>query len=419
MATKKKTSATKRKKSNTSAISVDKITSVAMIILHIVAFIGLLAISYALYYFRNSPPTTVATGYVDSLAYAPDETYAIELQYFTNESNNGLRAYEVKFNYYTDIAIPNTDTEKEQIKVDANYNADAILSSVFKTIYSSGVQLLGDDISFGVSTSTTFSEVQAQIQLNNPYYFNSTNGVSYGAINKLDYKDNWIVDFGKGKLGKITQDKPVEKTGQFLWVSTTIRLDVNKFIRDVFDSINALSFGKQVLMFDLSDYFTFQYFSTEDLKFHSPSSDDVDLYVNILVNKDKNGMIDASQSLFGIVRDDAEWSYTGIQSSDYWKTHTEISLSDADFDLNENNELKLKNDAIEYFTNFDSETLNITIYINLANTNAVGFAKNAFGDLQIDSIVVTASFDAEFSYYELPENCVITSNDSVNLEVIV
>ena len=409
--------AKKRGRPSKKRLTAERVSSIALIFLYIFSFISICLIGYAVYYFKNAHPTTVTTGYVDSLAYAQEETYPIELQYFSNDANNGLRVLEYRFNYYTDISIPSTDSEKDAIKNESGGDTDKLLEKIFKTVYSSGVQMISDDIAFELKDDTYFSSVIFYEVPKNPYYFNTTNGTSYGAINELDYKDSWIIDFGEGKLGKIKQDKESTVLGQFLWVTRYMRADVNLLMHDLYNSIQALDYGKQVLMFDLSDYLTFQYFSTEDLQFHTPSATDMDLYVNILVNKDKNGMVNAKQSLFSIVRDNPNWSYDNVNADDYWTTHTEISLTQADFDI-VNNELKLKQDAIKYYSSFDAESIDLTIYIDLTKTEATGLASDAFGSLKVDKIIVTSNYSTTFTYYNLPQNCIIVSGNNVALEVV-
>ena len=127
-------------------------------------------------------------------------------------------------------------------------------------------------------------------------------------------------------------------------------------------------------------------------------------------------MINSSQSLFGIVSDDANWTYDGVVASDYWTTHTSINLTQEDFDL-QDNLLTLKADAIKYFSSFDADTLDLIINIDLSKTQATGFSKNAFGDLSINKIIVSSVVEKTFTYYSAP--CQIIATENVTLEVVV
>lgn len=423
---KKKTSTTK-KKSNTVTQSngLKKVIAccVVFVLILVLAFVGV--IGYTLYYVYNNPPTTVAVGNVDSLAYDPNGRYFIELKMFTNEKNNGRFAYEYKMNFYTDTTIPTTDSGKQNI-IDQNTNEDGqidkdgIIKDVFKTVYSQGVQFL-DKVEFeGVASVSGLLTTQSYVYPKDAYYYNTDDDTSYTAIQALDYLDKWIVDFGEGNLGRISQDKGFVNVGSldvlFLSVNFQTRYDVNLLMQDIYNSAQSLDYGKQVLMFDLSDYFTFEYFSTDDLQFHTPTTDEQHLYVNVLVDKSENGIISAEQSQFGLIAGDPNWSYSGVEPENYYTSHTAINLTQADFDI-QNGLLVLKQSAVEYFSSFDPETIDLNINIDLTQTEGSGFARNAFGDLLVDHIIITSSYPTTFTYYTAP--CEIVANDNVSLEVVV
>ena len=397
----------------------DKITAIVMTFIYILAVVSVGVIGYSLYYFLNDPPETTTTGYVDSLTYAPDETYPIEVSVYSNDKHNGIKVSELRLNYYTDTDIPTSDADIDNIKQDNNYNNSEILEDLFKVIYSSGIQFV-DEVKFN-KVEQTGGWFEAAMYWNmepeNAFFYNTTNGTSYDAINELDYLDKWIIDFGEGVLGRIEQDKGNVVVDKVVWSLRYMRYDIMLFIQDVFQSVESLDYGKQVLMFDLSDYFTFRIFSTEDMKFHVPETDDLNLFVNILVNKSENGMINSSQSLFGCVSNNSNWSYDHVDSEDYWTSHTAINLSQADFAVSDSL-LSLDSSAIDYYSTFDPEILDITVYIDLTQTTGTGVTLDAFGDLLVDRIVVSSNYPTTFTYYNLPENCVIVANDNVTLEVI-
>lgn len=395
--------------------------SFLLVLLFLLVFASIGTIAYSVYYFNNNPPTTNATGYVDSLSYAPEQTYAIEINYFENIKANGVQALEYRWNYYTDTLIPTTETgiqtAKDNATIGNKLDKNKLFDNLFKVIYSSGMQMI-DDIKFNLlryqQPALIFGDFRYCTQPVNPYYYNTTNDTSYTGINNLDYTDNWIIDFGSGTLGRIVQDKEQVLLNEHPFGNSYYRMDVNKFMRDVFECVKSLKYGKQVLMFDLSDYFVFEFFSTDDLKFHRPETDEQNLYINILVNKSENGMIDKSQSLFKIVKGNPDWNNSGLENSDYWKSHQEITLLESNFVVTDNL-LLLKPEALKYLKSFDN--IDICIEIDLARVNANGFAKNAFEDLNVIKIYVYSNVYETFTYYFAP--CEIETNEKVTLEVIV
>lgn len=422
---KKKTSSKNKANAVTQSNGLKKVIACCIVFVLILVLASVGVIGYTLYYVYNNPPTTVAVGNVDSLAYDPDGRYFIELKMFTNEKNNGCFAYEYKMNFYTDTAIPTTDSGKQNI-IDQNTNedgqidTDGILGDVFKTVYSQGVQFL-DKVEFGSVASTAgLLATESYVYPKDAYYYNTDDDTSYTAIQALDYLDKWIIDFGEGNLGRIKQDKGFVSIGSanalILSIDFRLRYDVNLLMQDIYNSAASLDYGKQVLMFDLSDYFTFEYFSTDDLQFHTPATDEQHLYVNVLVDKSENGIISAEQSQFGLIAGDSNWSYSGVEPENYYTSHVSINLTQADFDI-QNGLLVLNQNAIEYFSRFDPETIDLNINIDLTQTEGTGFAHNAFGDLSVDHIIVTSTYPTTFTYYTAP--CEIVANDNVTLEVVV
>lgn len=392
-----------------------KALTVFIAILFVLMFASLASIAYAFYYFNNDPPTSVIVGKVDALAYDKEENYPIEIQLYTNTKGNGKYAYEYKTNYYTDTEIPEQTTLT---------NADKIIAECFKTVYSQGVQFIDEAVftynkkttGLGIHSAGFGFRIDRYLIPKNAFFYNTSNGVSFEATNNLDYLDNWIIDFGANSLGMITQDKGFTFDHSFLWNHYYYHIDIYNLIFDIYSTVDSLDYGKQVIAFDLSDYLTFEFFDVNDLKFHTPQSDQQHLYVNVLVNKSENGLVDASQSLFKSVQGDSNWNYTGIQSTEYWTSHTVISLTEADFVLDNNNLLSLNPKALAYYKLFYD--LDIEVNINVENTSGVGFARNAFDTLAINRIIIVSSYTTIWKHYnDLP--CAIITDSNVTLEVIV
>lgn len=424
MATKKKTTA-KRSSASAQYVGLKKALSVLLVIILVLDFFAVGLIGYTIYYYHHNPPTTTAVGKVDALAYDAEGKYAMELNLYTNEKKNGVEVSEFRVNYYIDTQIPTSETGKAEITANntdsvGNVSSSGIIADCFKDTYTQGVQFVGEP---------NFTQAQAfdlwgwrfngVINLENANYYNTSNGTSYTAINKLDYLDKWIIDFGENTLGRITQDKGYEFVANgYFGFSYYLHKDVNVLVRDIFKSAESLENGKKVLVFDLSDYLTFEYFSTDDYKFHTPDTTDQHLYVNVLVNKSENGMVNAEQSMFGLVDDNAEWTFDGVVAEDYWTSHTEINLTENDFVVNSTtNEMTLKSGAIAYYSQFDAQALDLTINIDLSKTTGAGLSKNAFGGLQVDRIIVTATEATLFTYYANLADSII-SDSNVSLEVI-
>lgn len=401
-----------------------KALSVLLVILLILDFFAVGIIGYTIYYYKHNPPTTTAVGKVDALTYDPEGKYAMELNIFSNDKKNGVEVNEFRVNYYIDTLIPTTETAKATVTTNntdssGKVSSTGIIADCFKDTYTQGIQFLGEPQFNVVQTEEgLLGRYNLQVYPQNASFYNTTNGTSYTAINALDYLDKWIIDFGENQLGRVTQDIGFEfyRNG-YLWVTYYLHKDVNLMMQDIFASAKSLDYGKKVLVFDLSDYLTFEYFSTDDYKFHKPATTDQHLFINILVNKSENGMVNSEQSMFKLVAGKSGWTYDGVVAEDYWTTHAEINLTEADFDVDSaTNVMTLKSSAIKYYSAFDEEVLDITINIDLSKTAGTGFAKNTFGKLKVDKIIITADTATTFTYFDnLP--CSISAGSNVTLEV--
>jgi len=422
---KKRRSSASTRQSATQFSTAKRILSVFFVILLVLDVFAVGLIGYTIYYYRHNPPTTTAVGKVDTLVYDVEQKYAIELNLYTNDKQNGIEVKEFRVNYYIDTLIPTSETGKSEMTANntdsvGNVSNSGIIADCFKDTYTQGVQFIGKSI-FEQEQSFDLLGWRYNIMLApvNANFYNTSNGTSYKAINELDYLDKWIIDFGENNLGRITQDKGYEFISEgYLWLKYYLHKDINVLIRDIFRSAESLEYGKKVLVFDLSDYLTFEYFSTDDYKFHVPSTTDQHLYINVLVNKSENGMINAEQSMFGLVNNNSDWSYDGVVAEDYWTSHTGINLTEADFDVNSTTkEMTLKSSAIKYYSQFDANTLDLTINIDLSKTTGTGLSKNAFGDLKVDRIIVSSDSASTFTYYaNLADSIIADSN--VTLEVV-
>lgn len=405
------TSPKPKKKSGSMSI-MERATSVFVIILYILAIISLGIIGYSYYYYRHFAPITTATAYSDSLTYAEDEKYAFEVQLFDNSKKNGVLAYEFRANYYTDTLLPDTATAP-----DADATQDEIIQKFFKTIYSTGMQFI-NEVNFVEHHKWNFTDTDFWYEPEGAYYYNASYDTGFSATNKLDKADKWVIDFGENRLGMIQQEAERKYLNTVLWWNNYLQYDANLFIRDFLKVMESLPYGKQVVMFDLSDYFTFRYFNTETLQFDIVQVTEKNLYANILVNKNENGMIYAEQSIFGVVKDDAEWAYDGINSDNYYKSTAAVTLSEADFEfIEDSTEIKLKDAAIIYYSAFNPDKLELTINLYLDNIDATGFAEKWCGALRPTKVLITSYVAKTFTHYN-NLNCTFITDSNVALEVI-
>ena len=385
--------ATKTKKKG---VSFSTIFNVVLVILFVIALVVLVC---AIYYFQD-PPTTQKTLYTSALTYAQEDEngeqpYPIEVKVYKNLNENGLGVYDVKFNYYTDTTIPETEDE-------------------YKNVYSAGFQFI-DNVSmynpnrFSLGVWCSFFDTV----FSNVAYYNSTNGVSFYAINSLSPDDSWIVDytFSETVNGVETTSNNLAKLYQRGWVQTGSgslgwryfeNRNIYSALLNLIQSSASLSDGVYILQLDMSDYFTFKIYNQETGQFDVDTSDNMSVLANVKITVSSNGLVDSSQSLFGQVAYDADYSYGDVAPSDYWESKTIYSLTANDFSFSTNDDglvvATIKEDILEYISQF--KRLYLRIYINLDSFYFDGLAENAFGGLPVDQVTITSSIETGFAIYE-------------------
>lgn len=352
------------------------------------------------YYLFLDSKISITTAYLDDATYSENETFFIEVNYYSNENENGQEVFEVKFNYYTDTRIP----EKDE---DGNFEA--------KYMYSTGAQFLGG-IQYTYKEDTSISELFSNradhyYTLKNGYYYDTEmGGTSFTSLKgqSLINQSSWLFDVN-GELCKIwckyldeknLDDMFIEKT---LWINHYLKIDTSYFILSLYNTIQSLDEGEKIFALNLSDYF-YVNIQNDDGTFNTQPTDDENyLYANIKVNVNNNGMINANQSLFGIVEEDADWSLYGSNSDEYWQVRTEYNLTLNDFIVVSESQkfyLDIKQSCLNYLKPFNY--LNIIITINLDEVKVAstqvdiqGFTQKLYS-LDIYKIILHSTTEREF-----------------------
>lgn len=380
---------------------------------------GLALVSYNAYYWKNVAPKyeSVSTTYADSFTFSETEKYPIELNYYTNELNNGVEVFEIRVSSYMDTKAGDSEG------ID------------FKNIYGYGLQIVGKPVwkekdgsrerhyNWGFLGIGGGYSVQMIPSGSNAFYYNTdAGGTSYSETSKLGIDSTaWIIDFD-GEIGQMKQKNWVGKNVNPIIAGYEInsnpnsndrtsrifheKLDVFSLIRTLYETTRSLRNGIDVLQFDLSKWFTGFHLTEDGKKFEENASAHQNwLFANVKVNRSPNGMVVASQSIFGKVEKKADWSLSGYSPVDYWRTNTVYSLSIADFEYipcATGFNAKLKQNAFDYLRNFNNMQFALAIDISNsslvnAGINLVGFDIDAFRGLPMHSVMITSAFPTTFN----------------------
>lgn len=374
--------------------------------------ICLLLLCWLMYYYLFlSSKISITTAYLDDATYSDDEVFFMEINYYSNKNGNGEEVFEIKFNYYTDTRIPEQNE-------DGNFDA--------KYMYSTGAQFLGG-IQYTYKEDTSFKELFSDsayhyYTLKNGYYYDTEmGGTSFSSLKNQSIIDqsSWLYDIN-GKLCKIWTrgNKQIDKT---LWINHYLEINTSYFILSLYNTIQSLDEGENVFALNLTEYFFVTLQDSDGTFGTTPTDDENYLYANIKVNINKNGMINANQSLFNIVEEDSDWSLYGSNSDEYWQVRTEYNLTLNDFIVVSENQkfyLDIKQSCLNYLKPFNY--LNIIITINLDEVKVAstqvdiqGFTQDLYSSLNVYKIVLHSTTEREFEI--LDKNIQIEKDDLISI----
>lgn len=409
-----------------------KVIVISLLVLLILGAIGL--VSYNAYYWRFVAPRyeSVSVTNVDRFKYTEDEKYFIEANHFTNELNNGIEVFEIRLNSYADPEPGDPN------------------GTNFKNVHSYGIQIIGNPEwnetdrthrwnwgFLGIGGGYSLRVVPGEEQT---YYYNTDGSdTSFSATNKLGIdSDAWIVDFD-GRIGLIKQKgwkdpdiNPVITINDLLnpkpndygaFRQFREMLDIHSLIRTMYNTVDSLRNGVDVLQFNLSKWFEGYSLTAEGDRFETTASAHQNwLFVNVKVNRSPNGMVTSSQSIFGMVEEDSYWAQPGYEPIDYWRTNTIYNLTVSDFDFlptADGFNAQLNATAFNFLQNFNNMQFVLVIDISNASLvnagiNLVGLAADPFRGLRMSSVLITSAFPTTFSIpFAIPN----ISTVNVNLTV--
>lgn len=359
------------------------------------------------YYMFLANNVSVTTSYVGKMAYTEEDKFFINVDYWSNENNNGVENFSVRLDYYTDTDIP-------QKQEDGSYGK--------KYTYSTGVQFKnGCNYSYLCDTNY-FTYAYTKYKLIDCYYYNSDNDDSFYATNSLKDMNHWVYDL-KGQLCLIEEKGSVQED-QALWVKQGTVYDTSLLITELYKVVKSLDDGEQIITLDLSKYYNIYLYDTNAKKFDkgSPATTDNYVFLNCYVNKSRDGLVSASQSMFGAYMGKTDWSLYDFESTNYWKAISDYDLTIEDCTVLKHDDgyyLKLQSECIDYIKEFKNIYIRLTvdldnIYLVKDKLEVKGLDKTAFGDAKVNELVLKSATERTFKVYD--NNLTIVKPDNIKVD---
>ena len=351
-----------------------------------------------------------------------EDRYFLEVNYFSNDKNNGIMLQELKLNYFTDYDL---------------------LSTGYR---SSGMQYLGDYQGLPLDTWDGNSEVSfikigsndryygtsdACVKIANDYvdksfnYYDFTNGIHWDGVTnnngsiatELKRTTEFIIKIG-GKPYAIRLnkyfDKDVGDVRNIFGIGWKVGEKYNRYYYtygSLFQSCmqavrtNSARYGDYYITVDLSGLFSIREYDPETKKFKTDDvTDIIKTYSVLKFHYDENGAKNSTQSMFGIIDNNSKYDISEDKvDTTYWQERMTYNLNEkAKYygkDIFEYRYSEVFNgyfvslnvDVKQLFAGMPRAKVNLTFdldsdYLKSKEINIIGLDYNAFEDFEIDTI---------------------------------
>lgn len=361
-----------------------------------------------------------------------NDRYFLEVNYYSNDKNNGIMLQELKINYFTDFNL---------------------LSSGYR---SSGMQYIGDYQGLPLDTWDGNSELKFQVfgdknryygtseesvKIANDYvdksfnYYDFTNGINWNGITnnngsiatELKRTTEFIIKIDDRafsiKLDKYF-DKDIGDVRNIFGIGWKVGEKYNRYyytFGSLFQSCmqavrtNSAGYGDYYITVDLSSLFSIKEYDLETKKFKEDNvTDIIKNYAVLKFHYDENGARNSSQSMFGIIDNNSKYDIEeDIVDTTYWQERMTYNLSEMskfngkeifDYRYSEVYDgyfVSLNMDIKQLFIEMPRAKVNITFNLNSdylldKDINIVGLDYNAFKDFEIDTLTFIGNTEQIF-----------------------
>lgn len=310
-----------------------------------------------------------------------ESRYLFNVNYYSNDKNNGIELQEMQLNYFTDPSL----------EVGA--------------CRSTGMQYLGD---FQEYTIYVDNEKEANERVvSDFYYYDTTNMISWegGKVATQLNRNTKLIIKIEDKPFLIQLTGKVEDYKKFLWwdiLYSTTYYDYGSVFYDVLNAVktNSAGYGDYYITLDLSNYFTVYEYNSETGKWKEDNvTDDIFTYAVCKFHYDENGAINSNQSLYGIIACNSKYdkNETNVDTA-YWQERMVYNLNETNMSYRYSDTyngyfLSLSLDTKTLFEDMPRSKVNIKIdlnseYLKENEINIVGIDYNGFENFEIDTFEI-------------------------------
>lgn len=370
------------------------------------------------------------------------DRYFLEVNYYSNDNNNGIMLQELKINYFTDFNLLSSGYRLSGMQYLGNYQG-LPLDTWDGNSEISFMKIGNNDRYYGTSDEC--------VQIANNYvdksfnYYDFTNGINWNGITnnngsiatELKRTTEFIIKIDDRafsiKLDKYF-DKDVGDVRNIFGIGWKVGEKYNRYyytFGSLFQSCmqavrtNSAGYGDYYITVDLSSLFSIKEYDLENKKFKEDNvTDIIKSYAVLKFHYDENGARNSSQSMFGIIDNNSKYDIEEeTVDTTYWQERMTYNLDEKakyngkDIFVYRYSEVyggyfvSLNMDVKQIFQEMPRAKVNIIFdlnsdYLKEKNINIVGLDYNAFADFEIDTI----NFKGESQTIYLLDSALYNSN---------
>lgn len=344
-----------------------------------------------------------------------DTKYFVEIEYYSNENNNGLECFEMKFNYLLDER--QSDFYSQGLQIVADTKEDSIKLSLSEDSvdrkfsgWTPGGNRYNRDVFYNYEVESGAKMINYASGTDYDTTIISTNPIgdkSYFRIQLGDENDSqmYLMKFKSSyrdtREPKVYSDYIGHKNYNpafYCYYSDDyyIAYDYTYFVNLLYTALSSdtLANGTQSAMLfefgNIFDYYeydsTTKVYKTQPLEDSTKVQKQITSYYSIYVKKHADGIQKASQSLFNCVQGSSTFNLTEDYSKDdYFIGRTVVTCNNKDFDYikvtNNYYQLSLKESFIEEYSKYGDKIV-LSVCIDLdelesKNINFLGLSENS------------------------------------------
>ena len=370
----------------------NKPQKIFMSILYCLTAIASLILVYVIYNIaEKEKPQTLGTVYADSLSKSEEDINIIEVKIHSNENNNGQACYEVLYNGYTDYqggAIKGFGIQKTNLRDNRNiYFTDLQGNKVLVTGHDSQMYYTDD---LGTSTYVTNDMPnELYIDINGSFYKIQFDSYQREVYSKKGW-DAWNI---------------------FWNIKTTENVSYNFYSLSDFILNSAASNSAKhengeytISLLDCSKYIKVLYQDKDTQYKPLDKTSTMYEFLKIHVTYSKDGMTNASQSLFHQYYGNASWSFfNDTEVEDYWNAYANIELTESNINYVYNNEKSsyyatIDEEFAQYLSTLTKADIKVSLDFNDLDFDVYGIDLSNFS-FDINSFEIITEYGSDLTIY--------------------